>query len=476
MASSPVVSNSAKPSIEDETTPLLVSTGVDPSRPEQDELLSHQNNGAGNENYDKPLPKMQIALLCFARLPEAIAYFSIFPFINEMVEVVGGVNQKDVGFYTGVIESLFSVIVMFTMIPWGRASDKFGRKPVLVVSLVGVSLATAAFGFCTKICTVRTMISENSTSRTQARAFSWFSFSNNLGIFLGPFIGGVLSNPATEYPRVFGKIQLLRNFPYALPTLITGVIGALALIATILFTKETLTLDLRTSHKASTPMSSWKLVKSPGVAPVIFIYGHVMLLAYAYTSIANIFQYTSANLGGFGFSHFRIAMFVALTGVAQSLWTLVAFPTLQHRFGTGGLLRGCAFIWPLGFAMMPLCNVLLRRHWPAGFWILAPIANIVSSGASMAFTGVQLMLNDIAPSHATLGTLNGIALPVDAGLRAVAPSLFASIFAIGVRTQVLWGYLIWMVLIALAILLSLALRWLPAKAEGNVKQTNGNDA
>lgn len=33
------------------------------------------------------------------------------------------------------------------------------------------------------------MLSEHSTYKTQARAFSWFAFSGNMGIFLGPVIG-----------------------------------------------------------------------------------------------------------------------------------------------------------------------------------------------------------------------------------------------------------------------------------------------
>ena len=36
---------------------------------------------------------------------------------------------------------------MLLMIPWGQAADRLGRKPVLVFSLIGVSLATALFGF-----------------------------------------------------------------------------------------------------------------------------------------------------------------------------------------------------------------------------------------------------------------------------------------------------------------------------------------
>jgi len=35
---------------------------------------------------------------------------------------------------------------MLVMISWGRAADRFGRKPILVMSLVGVTIATAIFG------------------------------------------------------------------------------------------------------------------------------------------------------------------------------------------------------------------------------------------------------------------------------------------------------------------------------------------
>jgi MFS family permease len=35
---------------------------------------------------------------------------------------------------------------MLLMIFWGRAADRFGRKPVLVFSLAGVTVATTLFG------------------------------------------------------------------------------------------------------------------------------------------------------------------------------------------------------------------------------------------------------------------------------------------------------------------------------------------
>jgi hypothetical protein len=52
---------------------------------------------------DTPLPKTQIFLLCYSRLVEPVAFFTIFPFINQMVWETGDMDEADVGFYTGLI-------------------------------------------------------------------------------------------------------------------------------------------------------------------------------------------------------------------------------------------------------------------------------------------------------------------------------------------------------------------------------------
>lgn len=95
-------------------------------------------------------------------------------------------------------------------------------------------------------------------------------------------------------------MQLFIDYPYALPTIITGLIGVSATILTALFANEvsfgeptyistanlvqTLTPDRVASNKTSPPVSTRELIKSPGVTNVLFIYGWVMLLALAYTA------------------------------------------------------------------------------------------------------------------------------------------------------------------------------------------------
>jgi MFS family permease len=190
----------------DETTPLLAVEAAPIMEPVDPSNESTGTDGAHAGDVNAPLPKAQIFLLCYTRVIEPIAFFSIFPYINSMIEHVGGIEKEDVGFYAGLIESLFSFTQMCVMIFWGKASDRYGRKPVLVLSLLGIAVATTLFGmsqsimqmivarcfagvFAGTVVTLRAMFTENSTKHTQARAFSYFAFAGNLGIFLGPLLG-----------------------------------------------------------------------------------------------------------------------------------------------------------------------------------------------------------------------------------------------------------------------------------------------
>lgn len=197
-------------------------------------------------------------------------------------------------------ESLFSVTQTLVMVAWGQASDRFGRKPVLVFSLACVAVSHTLFGFATAIwqmvlfrclsgvfagtvVTLRAMFTEISTPKTQARAFSFFAFASNLGIFLGPLMGGGLANPTKTYPNVFGHIQLFKSFPYALPTIVCGSFAASASLLSALFVKETLQVK-KDGEDGPKPMSSWEILKSPGVSRVLGIYSIIMMTALGYTA------------------------------------------------------------------------------------------------------------------------------------------------------------------------------------------------
>ncbi|KAI1171077.1 major facilitator superfamily transporter [Nemania sp. FL0916] len=477
------------------STTAFFSSSASSSRPGYGSTSSQppsQLAGSREADEDIPLPKRQIFFLCVARLIEPIAFFSIFPYINKMVLDNGDIEEQDMGFYSGLIESLFSLTQMVVMVGWGRAADRIGRKPVLVSSLLGLALATSCFGlaksiwqmvvircaagvFAGTIVTIRTMIAEHSTRKTQARSFAWFAVAGNLGIFLGPLIGGALADPAGQYPGVFKGIWFFEYYPYALSSLVVGVIGLVATLTSALFVEETLHRNVKSTNDdetGTTPprprASTWDLLTAPGVGIVLYNYGHVMLLAFAYTAIVPVFWATRVSLGGLGFSPLRISLFMGLTGLAQAIWLLAFFPPLQRRYGTNGVLRVCGVGYPFFMGFMPVLNAVLRADTRGGvvaFWIIAPILLSLGPGVSMAFTGVQLALNDVSPSPETLGMLNALALTLTSGLRSFSPALFASLFAVGAGSQFFYGYFVWVILVILALGFTLSTRFLPEASE-----------
>ena len=222
-------------------------------------------------------------------------------------------------------------------------------------------------------------------------------------------------------------------------------------------------------------MSTWDVLKSPGVPIVLYIFGHVTLLALAYTAVSPVFLFMSIEKGGFGFSPRYISYFLALAGASQAAWMLLAFPPLQRRLGTGPLLRLCAVVWPFLMASFPLENELLRHGFNTAFWIILPIGLVIGSGVSMAFACVQLFLNDISPSPYVLATVNALALTVNSGVRAFAPATFTSLYAIGVKSRWADGHAIWFRLVALALGVNVAARFVPESAEGRPEQVKKAD-
>lgn len=443
---------------------------------------------------DRPMPKTQVALLCFARLLEPIAFFSVFPYINQMVQDNGGVASADVGFYSGLIESLFSLTQALVMLGWGRAADRVGRKPVLVLSLVGMAGATALFGtartlgqmiafrclagvFAGTIVTIRTMLAELSTSSTQARVFSWFAFSGNLGLFLGPLLGGALATPLGR-PKAGDSnenVPFLAAYPYALPGFVVAGLGFLAALLCALSVQETLVVKKKKPALASTATetianddepapptpSVGDLLKAPGVKIVLYVYAHVMLLAFSYTALVPLFWFTPVDLGGFGFTPMQISAMMGLSGASQAVW-LLAFPPLHSRIGTNSVMRLCAAAYPFFMAASPFASLLLRI-WDARtlFWIIMPPLLVLGSGVSMCFTAIQLAVNDTAPSPQLLGTLNALALTGVSTIRAFTPALFTSLYAINARNQLLGGYAIWVLMVGISLGYTVAARYLP---------------
>lgn len=62
----------------------------------------------------------------------------------------------------------------------------------------------------------------NDDDRFQSRAFLLLPMCSNVGSIIGPILGGLLADPAANYPSWFGGIKWLEKHPYAPPNFLSA--------------------------------------------------------------------------------------------------------------------------------------------------------------------------------------------------------------------------------------------------------------
>lgn len=86
---------------------------------------------------------------------------------------------------------------------------------------------------------IRTVWGRKLTDRRfQSRAFLILPMTANIGIIIGPMLGGLTSDPANEYPKLFGGIKWLEKYPYSPPNIISAAILVVASISVWLGMEE----------------------------------------------------------------------------------------------------------------------------------------------------------------------------------------------------------------------------------------------
>ncbi|KAE9368716.1 MFS general substrate transporter [Stipitochalara longipes BDJ] len=203
------------------------------------------------------LPTKQLAILAICRFAEPVAMTSVFPYLPEMIESFG-IDKKNVAKWAGITSAVFSLSQCLTAILWGRASDKFGRKPTILVGLTCTMLSSLMWGMSTSlpmaigaralagafngnVGIIRTMVAEMVPEKElQPRAFSIMPLVWSIGSIFGPSFGGFFAKPAEHMPGLFGNNKFLIKFPFALPNIVASVLFLLGISTGFLFLKETL--------------------------------------------------------------------------------------------------------------------------------------------------------------------------------------------------------------------------------------------
>ncbi|PLB41944.1 MFS transporter [Aspergillus candidus] len=214
------------------------------------------------------LPKKQLLILSICRFAEPVVLTSVLPYLPEMIEQVG-VPRDQVAKWVGITSAATSLSQAAMAVPWGTASDHFGRKPIILLGLSCTMVVSVLFGLSRTLTAlvisraflgllngnvgiIRTMVAEMVPQRDlQPVAFSVMPLVWTVGSIFGPAFGGALAKPVEKHPGVFGGDgwvgTVLGRYPFLLPNLLAAGLFVVGILTGFLFLEET--LSTRKNHR-----------------------------------------------------------------------------------------------------------------------------------------------------------------------------------------------------------------------------------
>ncbi|KAG8991132.1 hypothetical protein FRB93_002912 [Tulasnella sp. JGI-2019a] len=278
------------------------------------------------------------------------------------------------------------------------------------------------------------------------------------------------------------RVQYFR--PFFLPCFVSSSITLCSIVVALVFLEETLPSKIAAQHgkipdavqgsdygaivqptriiKAAPPPTAMELVANPKIRSVLTAGFFLWFLSISWDTVFVLFAYTPAALGGLQRTPAEIGIFLATLGGLGIFMALVAFPILQHRFGTLALYRACMSLWPIMFMLFSATSLFARQalgtlsntgsHTAlACMWIGVSLILLTDRVATMAYATNVMAVKAVAPSRSSLGATFGLSMSVGCCVWSIAPAFVSSLFALSINHQILGGQFVWLVMFCIAL-------------------------
>lgn len=423
---------------------------------EQDYEKNAALEAVGGQNGN--VSKAQLALIYSLYLAEAIVAASLQPQLAALLRNEKLCSTVDSVYWSGIVEGVFafgSVAGLF----WGWLGDKFGRRPVALIGMVGLAASCFAMGFTTGVLsmvlvrgfaglmassmkvTVWTMLGDLSdTPLAKLRNFAFMSVVGMGGI-IGPLLQASLANR-------FADTEIWNKYPMLSSQLVCTAMMVVLFAANIAFLDETLPAstdssamnpykgkpyrDLYSSEslhektgflsecddhgrfEKPKPLSFTTAIRAPSLLILLTSFSFLTIHSSIYDTLLPLLATTSTEEGGIALNCSFMLIGTLTATLLAAIVTCVLLPrAASSRLGVLGLYRLTTWAFPMILVLSPLMFMITSSDSSAAREISTSVVTYVSlvlksTTTTFSQTLVVILVTNASPDSFSLGSIMGL--------------------------------------------------------------------
>jgi MFS family permease len=361
----------------------------------------------------------ELVVLMITAFIDMLGLLMVIPLLPFYTQRLGGG-----GAVVGLLVSSFSIAQLLSAPLWGRFSDRWGRRPALLVALAASAVAYVIFGFADSLVVlflsrivqgagggtvgvIQAYVADSTRPEDRAKSLGWLSAATNLGVAIGPVIG--------SYAAAIGASQVAagrlgESVGRAAPGLVAAVLCVVNMGFAWRYLRES--RDAANTPKPRQGASSAAVLRvvthSAEAAPrLIWIYAIAIGAFHGTNSILALLLAAK-----FAVTEHTIGYFYSYIGTLSVVARAVILGKAVDHFGEARLSRiGLVFL-SIGLAALPLA--------PSLWWLALAVA-LIPLGTAFTFPCVTAMLSRVIPQterglymgvQQTFGGISRVVFPI----------------------------------------------------------------
>ena len=186
------------------------------------------------------------------------------PYYTERLALKDNLDTDLINFHIGLLTSIYPLFQLIFVIVWGKLSDRYGRKPVIIIGLIGFVIMQLLTGLATSLTMLyiarifggvftssvipvsNAYLSDITSEKRRTKIMAWSGVAISSGVIFGPVIGGFLSQSDLHFEYAIGQLHLGR---FSTPFLFAALLGSIVLVIVVKWLKNSVRIHKFTTQK-----------------------------------------------------------------------------------------------------------------------------------------------------------------------------------------------------------------------------------